>query len=219
MKALVLEDQMMFRDLLCSILRDRLKFEEVVETDTCGEARERFAPGAYDLVVLDFDLPDGDGLILAGEFTSADPRLRVVTISSQIDRYTLGRVLDSGAMAFIDKREDDLRRLESALRDVMDWRMYFSRSVHQIQLEQRQDPNDYAKLLTDKEIELMYDFGLGLRNEEIAEQRGIEVATVRGHRKAVMRKLKIGTSLELMRYALAVGFTRVTDIHRRHAAD
>lgn len=219
MKALVLEDQVMFRDLLSNLLRDRLKFREVVEAETCAQARDAFALDSFDLVVLDIDLPDGDGLELAGVFTRADPRLRVVTVSSQVDEHTLSRVLDSGAMAFVDKTADNLARLESALRDVMDWRMYFSRNVHEIQMRQRNDPRNYTKLLTDKELALMRDFGLGLKNEEIAEQRGVEVTTVKGHRKAVMRKLRIGTSLELMRFALAKGFTRVSDIHRQPAGD
>lgn len=219
MKALVLEDQMMFRDLLCGLLRDRLGFSEVDAVGTCAEAQAHFEGGKYDLVVLDIDLPDGDGLQITRQLTDIDPRLRVVAVSSQIDEYTLNRVIDSGAMAFVDKTQDDLKRLESALRDVMDWRMYFSRSVHECQLVMRNDPKAFDRLLTDKEIELMSLFGLGLRNEEIAEIVQIGVTTVQGHRKAVMKKLDIGTSLELMRYALAKGFTRVSDIHRRHGED
>jgi DNA-binding NarL/FixJ family response regulator len=219
MKALILEDQVMFRDLLGTLLRDRLKFSEITHTGTCAEAREHFSPRAYDLVAMDLDLPDGDGLDLAREFTSADPHLRVVAISSRIDEHTLSRVVESGAMAFIDKTADDLKRLESALRDVMDWRMYFSRSVHDIQIRQREDPQSYAKVLTEKELAMLKLFGLGLSNQDIADREGVELSTIQGHRKSVMRKLQVGTSLELMRFAIAKGFTRVSDIHRQLAAD
>lgn len=86
-------------------------------------------------------------------------------------------------------------------------------------MRQRADPKSFAKLLTDKELKLMGDFGLGYSNQEIAELRDMEVATVQGHRKSVMRKLNIRTSLGLMNYAIRTGFTRVSDIHRQHAAD
>lgn len=219
MKALVLEDQQMFSDLLCSLLRERLKFKEVEAVGTCAEARSLFAPDRYELAVLDFDLPDGNGLDLARDFTEADPRLRVVTVSGQIDEFTLSRVIDSGAMAFVDKVNDGLKHLEQAMIEVMDWRMYFSRSIHDSQMSLRRDPKAYNKLLTDKEIELMYLFGLGLSNDEIATRLQAGKTTIEGHRKSVMRKLGLKSSLGLMRYALSKGFTRVSDIHRQLGED
>ncbi|MFP4283235.1 MAG: response regulator transcription factor [Opitutales bacterium] len=217
--ALIVEDQTMFRDLVRSLLQERLGFTTVAEAETVGEAREHFAPARFALVVLDFDLPDGDGLDLAREFTLADPHLRVVAISAQNDTYTLTRVLDSGAMGFVDKRVDGVERMEQALRDAMQWRMYFSRSIHEMQIKERSNPLSYRKLLTDKETEMLHFFGMGLSNEEIGRSAGIEATTAQGHRKAVMRKLKLSTSLQLMRYAIEQGFTRVSDIQRRPVED
>lgn len=218
-KALVVEDHAMFRQVVVRILMDRLSFVDVVEAGDCATAREAFETGTFDLVVLDFDLPDGDGLQLAKEFTKADPRLRVAAISAQVDDFTLSRVLDSGVMAFIDKVEDDLDRLHQALKDVMQWRMYFSRSVHEAQMREKSETNSYAKLLTDKELELMRFFGLGLRNDEIAPKIGVEAVTVQGHRKSVMKKLNVSSAPELMRMSLRYGFTRVSDIHRQRDED
>ncbi len=219
MKALVIEDQMMFRDVVVSLLRERLGCKEVTTGASCAAAREVFVPDRFDLAVLDLDLPDGDGLELARDFTLRDPHLRVLAISAQTDAYTLSRVLDSGAVGFVDKTQEDLVHLEKALREVLEWRMYFSRSVHDSLVQRRRDPKGFDKLLTEKETELMKYFGLGLRNEEIAPRAGIEASTVHGHRRAVMRKLGLSSSLQLMRYALLTGFTRVSDIHQLHDAD
>ena len=219
LRALVVEDHRMFRQVVARLLKDQLFFEEVVESGDCATARRHFAADAFDLVVLDFDLPDGDGLELASEFTKADPRLRVAAISAQIDDYTLSRVLDSAVMAFIDKIDDDLERLGQALKDVMDWRMYFSRRVHDAQIREKIDANAFQKQLTDKELALMRYFGLGLRNEEIAPKAGVEAVTIQGHRKSVMKKLGVSSAPELMRLSLRYGFTRVSDIHRQHAED
>ena len=218
-KALVVEDHAMFRQVVVRILLDRMSFVEVVEAGDCATARGAFDADAFDLVVLDFDLPDGDGLELAKEFTKGDPRLRVAAISAQVDDFTLSRVLDSGVMAFIDKVADDLDRLHQALNDVMDWRMYFSRSVHEAQIRERSKGDSFSKLLTDKELEVMRYFGLGLRNDEIAPKIGVEAVTVQGHRKSVMKKLNVSSAPELMRISLRYGFTRVSDIHRQRAED
>lgn len=219
MKALVLEDQMMYRDLVVTLLTERLNFTEVDAYGFRREAREAFAPNLFDLIVLDFDLPDGDGLELAEEFSTLDPRVRILTISGQTDDYTLSRVLHSGAMGFVDKTQDDVKHLEHAMREVMDWRMYFSRSVHEAVVNERRNPESFAKLLTEREIKLLKLFGQGLRNEEIAPQLDIEVSTVQSHRKSVMKKLGVRSSLELMRYALSKGFTRVSDILQQPVAD
>jgi two-component system response regulator NreC len=214
LKALVVEDHAMFRNVVVRTLLDKLKFDEVNEAGTCTLAKETFAPDVFDLVVLDFDLPDGNGLDLAALFTAADPRLRVAAVSAQTDDFTLTRVLDSGVMAFIDKTEEDLDRLTQAITDVMEWRMYFSRSVHEAQMREKLDPAAFSKRLTEKETSLMRFFGMGMRNEDIAPHLGVEAVTIQGHRKSVMKKLGVSSAPELMRLALRHGFTRLSDIHR-----
>jgi two-component system response regulator NreC len=219
MEALVVEDHAIFRDLLVTLLEDRVGFTSVCGAITCNDARQAFEAGKFDLVLCDVDLPDGDGLALADEFARADPRLRILAVSGQIDEFTLSRVLHSAVIGFVDKTEDDLKSLEQAVRDVLDWKSYYSRSVQQFKVMERVNPHLVSKMLTDRELELMRYFGLGLRNEEIAKEVGGSPSTIQGHRRNIMAKLELKTTPDLIRLCLKTGFTRTSDIVRRSAED
>lgn len=219
MEALVIEDHAIFRDMLVTLLEDRVGVETVVAAGDCAEAKKQFRPDRFDLVLCDVDLPDGDGLSLADEFARVDPRLRILAISGQIDEITLSRVLHSAVIGFVDKTEEDLKSLERAIRDVLDWRSYYSRSVQQYKVMERVNPYLVSKLLTDRELELMRYLGMGLRNEEIAKEVGGAASTIQGHRRNIMSKLEIKTTPELIRLCLKTGFTRTSDILRRSDAD
>lgn len=219
MRALVIEDHAMYRDVLSSLLKERFAAVEVRTADTVSAGRKLFHPNELDLVILDIDLPDGDGLELADEFALADPRLRIMAVSGQCDEYTLSRVLNCGVIAFVDKVKEDLKTLEHAIGEVMEWRTYFAMSVHQVKLAQKMDPKSFSKLLTEREIELMRYFGVGLRNEEIGELLNLSDQTVQGHRRNVIRKLGVSGTSELIRFAIRKGFTRVSDILRQSDED
>lgn len=219
MKVLIVEDHAMFRDVLEGILVDRLGCKRVTGAATCKEARALFAEKPWEMVVCDVDLPDGDGLELADEFAMKNPRLRIIAVSGQTDEYTLSRVLHSGVMGFVDKTRENLKTLEHALREVMAWRTYYAMSVHQHKLAEKMDPGFYSKILTNKELELMPYFGVGLRNDEIADLLGLANQTIQVHRRNLMKKLGIGSTPELVRYAFRTGFTRASDMIRQGVED
>lgn len=221
MNVLIVEDHAMFRDVLEGLLRDRLDCRHTIGVATCAEAREHFAEESesWDMVICDVDLPDGDGLELADEFAMKNPRLRILAVSGQSDEYTLSRVLHSGVIGFVDKTQENLRTLEHALREVMEWRSYYAMSVHQHKLAERINADSFTKILTDRELQLMRYFGVGMRNEEIAEVVGLSNQTIQGHRRNVMRKLKVASSPELVRYAFRTGITRASDMIRQSSED
>ncbi len=205
----------MFRDLIEGILVDRLKCHEVIGVDSCQAARELFTTRHFDFVVCDIDLPDGDGLELAEEFAQHDPRLRMLAVSSQVDEFTLSRVLDSPVIGFVDKTRENVNSLEHALREVSQWRTYYAASVHQYKMAERANPNAFSKLLSEKEMEMMRYFGVGLRNEEIAHRTGLSIHTIHSHRRNIISKLGLSGSHELIRQAFRMGFIRASDMIRQ----
>lgn len=219
MEVLIVEDHAMFRDVIEGVLTDRLGCKLVLGAGTCESAREEFAKRHFDLVVCDIDLPDGDGLSLADEFAAKDPRLRILAVSSQVDELTLSRVLHSAVIGFVDKTKETLKSLEHALYEVSEWRTYYAATVHQYKMAERMNPHAFNKLLTEKEMEMMRYFGVGLRNEEIAEVTGLSVHTIHSHRRNVISKLGLSGSHDLVRYAFRKGFTRASDMIRRGAGD
>jgi response regulator of citrate/malate metabolism len=101
---LVVDDDPRFRSLAVRLLK-RVGLDVTGEADTVERAREIVDEARPAFVLLDVSLPDGDGLILAGEFAQLPWQPRVVVISSDRD-VVVGASFDrSGAAAFIPKDE------------------------------------------------------------------------------------------------------------------
>ena len=61
MRTLIVEDQGMFRDILAKLCEVVLHFSEVKAVATIAEARVAMRATVYELMIVDIDLPDGDG--------------------------------------------------------------------------------------------------------------------------------------------------------------
>lgn len=214
---LIVEDHLMFREIISMLVKDRLKGEVVAAVEQGCEALAQFETDRPDVVLLDLDLPDMDGMELAEQMISIDPQMRILAISAQCDDFTLFRVLRSGLFGFVDKTRQTVNELEHAIREVMEWRPFYAASVHQANLSQLADPQAFPKILTAREQEMLRLFGVGMRNEDVAAKLGISVQTAQGHRRNIMSKLGVTSTPDLIRYALKTGFARVSlmDMPRR----
>lgn len=209
---LIVEDHFMFREVVATVVRDRIG-AEIIGAEESGEQALRIYESErerIDVVLLDLDLPDMDGMKLAEKMVELDPKMRILAVSSQCDDYTFYRVLRSGLFGFVDKTRQGLQELEHAIREVMAWRPFYAASVHQANLSQLADPNAFSKILTQREQELLRYFGVGMRNEEIAKEFDLSAQTIQGHRRNIMQKLGVSSTPELIRYALKHGFSRVS---------
>ena len=86
---------------------------------TCAEAREAMTQGYYDLILLDIELPDGNGLELLKEIRATLPEQEIIMASAQTDAHFVVEAMKHGAIDFIPKpidREILLRTLERASR-------------------------------------------------------------------------------------------------------
>ena len=72
----------------------------------------------------------------------------------------------------------------------------------------RSDPVAFAKVLSEREQELLHLLGRGFSNEDAAAKMGLTAWTVHSHRRNIMKKLGVATQAELIRYALRKGFVR-----------
>jgi two-component system chemotaxis response regulator CheY len=103
-RLLIVDDSKLMRDMIAACLRPlgEVAFEFA---GTGLEAIERLAIAAYDLVVLDLNMPDLGGLEVI-EFVRAQDRLRVLPIlivTSRDDDESRNRVLEAGASGFLTK--------------------------------------------------------------------------------------------------------------------
>ena len=197
----------MFAEFLSLHCRDlRLEVVAVCNTGADGLAAVRLQQP--DLLLLDFSLPDADGLEIARTLLAEFSRLKILGISSHRDPYTMLQVQRLGLHGFIDKQDQRPEVLTQAIQLVISGQIYFSPVVVASSNTLRRDPRAFIRVLSDYQIRILSLIGESKTDEEIAAALQITTATVQSRRRDIMKKLDVHSTPKLIRFAIVNGLTR-----------
>lgn len=198
---------LMFREILVKVCRTE-GHKICGETASGHEAVELCNSFRPDLLLLDLRLPDSDGVEVAKVVRVANPQIKILAVSANLNDYLLYRLERRGIQGFVDKNIHTLADLRSALQAISFGRTWYSPSFQAARLQRLLDQNSFDKKLTDYEQAILCHIADGLSDGEISMQLGISSRTVQGHRSAIMRKLNIAGTPKLIAFAAAKGFGR-----------
>jgi len=162
-----------------------------------------------ELVILDTDLRDCDGFTLVPKLRRLCPNVKILAFSQSCDRFTAYRAQSAALDGYLYKRRSAPADLVSAMRRVLAGHRYFDPFISTVQASLRDDPFAFNKLLSDRELELLGEIGTGRSNAEVAKIFRVSPSTVNNHRSAIMDKLSIHRTADLMRFAAENGITRL----------
>ncbi|HKB91153.1 MAG TPA: response regulator transcription factor [Opitutaceae bacterium] len=208
-KILVIEDQRMVREMLVLACTEAVPSAVVSDAADGASGLARCRQMNPDLIILDLELPDCDGLSLVKDFFECTASVRIIVLSSHTDEFTVHRALRANVHGFVDKKEQPVKIIAEAMKAVMAGEQYLSSLVQRARASLRADPSAFNKLLSDREQELLGLLGLGLSNDEACKLLHLSAHTVKNHRRNIMAKLGIHGTPRLIRYADEKGFTRV----------
>lgn len=190
LRCLVVEDQLMFLELLVVTLKT-VPYIEVVATATSVQegllAVEHHRP---DLGIFDLVIPGGDGLQLARKSKELVPEIECILLTALPGQIAWSPELGKCFRAIVDK----VRAFDVLLREVD------ALLKEKYPGQQGGGPADPAALLTPREFEIFKLVGHGQGNKQIAAGLFISQRTVESHRKAISRKMK-SSGAELVRAA------------------
>jgi two-component system, NarL family, response regulator NreC len=209
------EDHHIVRQGIRAILEREPGFEVVGETSDGLEATQLVEHLQPDVLVLDLMIPSLSGLEVARQVRQRSPRTYIVILSMHAAEAYVLEALQAGAMAYVLK-ESHSDELVRAIRNALDGRRYLSPPLSEraidIYIEKAGsgaiDPYD---TLTNREREVLHLAAAGATNAEIASRLSISPRTVETHRAKVMRKLDLGSHIDLVRYALRRGILSMED--------
>ena len=207
MRIVIVEDHLMFREVLRKVCVAELDHEVVGEAADGARAVEVVAQTAPDLVLLDLHLPSLDGFGVVEAIRKRFPNVRILVLSSHCDEYTVYRSERSRVQGFVDKNTNSVSLLKTAITAVAEGRVWFSEAFLREKAARHRDPRSFDKLLTERERAVLSLVGQPLTDAEIGEQLAISEETVEKHRFNILRKLGLQTTAELIRYARDHGFT------------
>jgi FixJ family two-component response regulator len=146
-------------------------------------------------LILDFALPDINGLELQERLTTERCDIPIVFLSGHVELSVAVRAIKRGALEFLTKPFDS-EILLSAIRAAI------KRSVLALsrEMEHRRLRVDYESL-SRREREVMAGVASGLLNKEVGAELGISEITVKVHRGSVMRKMKADSFAHLVNMA------------------
>ena len=168
------------------------------------------ARAAPDVLLLDLDLGDEDGIEWLPRLQAAAPRARALILTALRDEGRDEAALRAGACGFVpkDAPADVVLR---AVRAVAAGELWFEPAVLEARTGRASRPaarGSGLESLTAREREVVALVVEGLRNEGIADRLGINEKTVRNHLTAVFAKLGVSGRLELVVLAYREGLGR-----------
>ncbi len=208
MRALIVEDEELVRELLASVLIREFDFLEVSEAGDGESGWALFQEQEFDFVVMDLMLPKLDGLSLARRMLEFRPGVRMLALSSECDEYSVREVNRSGILGFVDKREMTFEVLFAAFNEVTAGHVYYSVNAQEVITRLWGDANAYYKVLSDREFQILRLIAQGNDQDSIGEELGISAFTVRRHKHNAMKKLNLSDEASLLRFALEKGIVK-----------
>lgn len=197
----------MFREVLRKICEVDLPHKVIGEAGDGRQAVDVVSQLKPDLVLLDLHLPTLDGFGVIEEIRKNLPEVAVLVLSSHCDDYTIFRAERAGIQGFVDKNTNTITALKEAIAAVAAGKPSFSEAFKRLRARRHSDPQAFDKVLGNREREILSLVGQSLRDSEISARLGISEQTVEKHRLNIIRKLGVGNTTELVRYAREHGFT------------
>jgi DNA-binding NarL/FixJ family response regulator len=208
-RVLLADDHLMLVGALKSVLEPKY---EVVGLVTDGrallEAAERLQP---DIIVTDIAMPRLNGLDAARKLKEKTPGIKLIFITMNPDPFLVREAFRAGASAFLLKQEA-CSGLPAAIEQVLKGGTYASPQTSEgqtnISLREPKD-RDHAPEPTARQREVIQLLAEGLSMKQVADTLKITKYTVALHKYAVMQRLQIKSSAELVQYAIKHGIISV----------
>ena len=200
-----MDDHAILRDGLRLRLQREPNLLVVDEAGRATEAYDRIEATQPDVVIMDLDLPEIDGLAATREIARRWPKMKVLILTGRSEPIEIETLLKSGAAGFV-RKEDASNELVRAIEVVSSGKIYLSADATSLLAEvvkgKDSDGAPTKSLLTERELAVLKGISGGLSYKEIAQELGIGVKSVETYRARLARKLGVTSRAELVRYAV-----------------
>lgn len=200
----VADDHPVVRKGVGAILGQSPHLEVCAEYVSAKELMDGLAGRCWDVLVLDINLKDGNGVELTQQITALHPDACILILSIYPEEQYAMRALKAGAMGYLNK-DSIPDKLIDAVRRIGSGRRFISDELAELLAHQAltgggsQAPHHR---LTDRELQVLCLLAGGKGNQEIASHMHISPKTVSTYRARLLDKLQLSNTAELIGYAL-----------------
>lgn len=202
-KVLLVDNHPLVLDGLKAILETYEHIEVVGAAALARTALEIAKSTKPDVVLMDINMPELNGLDAIELFKEQTPATRLLMLSMHDSREYISTSVMYGASGYILK-DVSTEEIIEAIDTVAAGGTYFSSGVSDVLLE-RTGKDHKGKALTTREQAILLLIAAGKSNKDVAGTLDISTRTVETHRKNIKKKLGIATTAGLTRYAIENG--------------
>lgn len=213
-RILIADDHPVVTDGLMAVLSTQPDFEVVGVAVTGVEVLERVLVDQPEVVLLDLEMPEMDGVEVLGHLRNKHPQVKSIVFTAfDTDERIVGAV-KAGAKGYLLKGAPR-QELFQAVRTVsaggsLLQPVVASKLIEHVSGKGVESDEQFARL-TAREMEVMHLLAQGKTNKEIALELVISERTVKFHVSAILKKLRAGNRTEAVTKAAGLGLIKLDD--------
>jgi DNA-binding NarL/FixJ family response regulator len=205
LRILVVDDHAVVRRGVRSLLESQVGWEVCGEATSGRDAVEQSRRLRPDVVVMDLSLPELNGLEATRQILKDAPATEVLVLTMHQSEELARDVLQAGARGYVLKSDAD-ENLIKAVETLRQHRPFLTPTVTAFVLDgyirdgaDHQEPHGGV---TAREREIIQLIAEGKSNKKAASTLNISVKTIEAHRASIMKKLRLHSVSDLVRYAI-----------------
>jgi len=204
-KVLIVDDHALFRWGVRNAIEHEEEFEVVGEAEDGIEALAKARELKPDLILMDINMPHGNGLETVSAIKREWPDIRIIMLTVHDQDENLFEAIRRGAEGFLSKNVRAKDLLDS-LRDAMRGKAALSgpmtgKIIKEFARLARNETERIASQLTPREKQVLQKISEELTNREIALSLCITENTVKTHVSRILKKLDLQTRSQAAAYA------------------
>lgn len=212
LRILLVDDHILFRKGIASLFYAREDFTVVGEADDGLQAVEKAKQTAPDLILMDVEMPNCNGLEAVKKLKAEMPEVDIVMLTVSDDQDDLFEAIKSGAKGYLLKDMEPQQLFdmlggliegESPISGIMASKIL--KEFKQPAEDKDQTTASKTDELTNREIEVLEQVIEGSTNKEIAKELYITENTVKIHLRNILDKLHVNNRVQAAVYAVREG--------------
>ncbi|MEN1760603.1 response regulator transcription factor [Anoxynatronum sibiricum] len=199
---MIVDDHSIVREGLRFLIELNDDFQVTGEAENLPQALERLSENLPDIIILDYQLAQGDGVLACQEIKRRYPALKVLILTAFAKPHVVLEAVKAGADGFLVKSVDH-DSLMRALYDLHEGKSVLDAVVTDYVLDRiRVKPSKAESMLTEREEKMINLISQGHTNYEIASVLDISEKSVRNGISTIFKKLNVSNRTEAAAYWL-----------------
>lgn len=204
-KILVADNHPIVRMGIKQVLEPISDVEVIGDVSTTTELFDSLDNLTPDIVILEMDIPEINGIATLRRIKKEYPGIRVLIYSGQSEDVYALSTIRAGAFGYLSKASD-LDYMISAIRKISEGNMFITNELAQRLAfdEGTQKPRRFFRKLSAREVEVLKLLASGKRNKDVALGLDLNEKTVSTYKARLMRKLNVDNLVDLLQQAKAL---------------